>query len=159
MKNFFLAVFLGVVFSGCAFAGVVRNLPDSASPGQMITVYLDVDFGQARFGVVTEELPAGFKAINVSHGGKIIEENTTKIAWIWITKPQDRLQLEYRVVVPNETGMYSFGGIYSFENMTTIASISGDNTITIERSEQFPLIVVALVIIICIIACLWRLKK
>ena len=106
---------------------VKRTLPSSASPGDVITVKLDVKVGNASYYAIDEQVPAGWEIINTS--GDTTEEGHVK--WLVISGAKDTTYT-YSVKIPaNASGKAFFSGKYSMEGMSTEADIEGDNAIHI----------------------------
>jgi len=110
-----------------ADADVVRTLPSSASPGDVITVQLDVVVGSASYYAIDEQIPINWEIINTS--GDTTEPGHVK--WIVMSGVEDTTYT-YSVKIPtNASGKTFFNGKYQMSEMDASADISGDNAIQI----------------------------
>ena len=106
---------------------VIRTLPSSASPGDVITVKLDEEVGSASYYAIDEQVPAGWEIIDTT--GDTTEEGHVK--WIVVSGAKDTTYT-YSVKIPaNASGKAFFSGKYSMEGMSGEADIDGDNAIHI----------------------------
>jgi hypothetical protein len=124
-----LAFILSVPVSGIYASGmsVSRTLPSSASPGDVVTVRLDVKVGSASYYAIDEQVPAGWEIINTT--GDTTQKGHVK--WLVISGAKDTTYT-YSVKIPaNASGKAFFSGTYQMEGMSAPAEIGGDNAIQI----------------------------
>lgn len=106
---------------------VIRTLPSSASPGDVITVELDVEVGSASYYAIDEQVPAGWEIMNTT--GDTTEKGHVK--WLVVSGAKDTTYT-YSVKIPaTASGKAFFSGKYQMEGMSVEAGISGDTAIQI----------------------------
>ncbi len=117
---------------------VCRTLPDTAIPGETITVILDItDDGTADKTGILDTVPAGWVVSNPSWVGSIA--NTNSVFWFSPNAP-DITQLTYNVTIPvNATpGPYTFVGEFDLAtgDLDTYPIDCGDMTMDVEDATS-----------------------
>jgi hypothetical protein len=137
MAGIVLVVLLLGVSTAAATDTVTRTLPETAFPGDTITVSLTIDFDDQDAVdrlVITETVPAGWGIVDASDSG--ILATPGKVSWIIIevlgsTIPTDGAVFTYNVTVPSDaSGTCPFSGIYGTNTAGTNLDILGDADIT-----------------------------
>jgi len=117
---------------------ITRTLPETAFPGDTVTVSLAIDFDDQTAVdrlVITETVPAGWEIVDASNNG--ILTRSGKISWIIIgmlggTIPSDGAVFTYNVTVPPDaSGTYPFSGIYGTNTAGTNLNVLGDANLTV----------------------------
>ncbi len=134
-----MVVLLLGVSTAAATDTVTRTLPETAFPGDNVTVNLTINFDDQTAVdrlVITETVPAGWEIVDASNSG--ILTRSGKIFWIIIgtlggTIPPDGAVFTYNVTVPPDaSGTYPFSGIYGTNTAGTNLNVSGDANLTID---------------------------
>jgi len=151
--SFPLFVLLFVQFASAS--SVTRYLPDSAYPGQVIDVTLDVSLtGGESYYLLDEEVPSGWAIINHPED---TEEGHMK--WVVIQNAVSK-SYSYQAMAPQNEGTYTFSGTYMIEGMRTEGSVGGDDTIAVRSAAAYkpgfdtlivPIVILASLIITVII--------
>ncbi|MEA1944227.1 MAG: hypothetical protein U9N07_02640, partial [Euryarchaeota archaeon] len=138
MAGMVLVVLLLGVSTAVATDTVTRTLPETASPGDTITVSLTINFDDQTAVdrlVITETVPAGWEIVDASDSG--ILTTSGKVSWIIIevlddTIPADGAVFTYDVAVPPDaSGTYQFSGVYGTNTAGTNLDVLGDTDITV----------------------------
>lgn len=109
--------------------GISRSLPETAKPGETISVYLDVKIGSAKYYIIDEQVPDGWVVSEASNEGSFQQSGHVK--WAVISNAKDGI-ISYVVHVPvNAKGIYRFSGSYALEKGSTI-DISGSSGLNVE---------------------------
>jgi len=132
---------------------VTRDLPDMASPGDIITVRLEMEVDENNTPVavgITEYIPEGWIVKNISLDG-IFFHDPDRIEWLFwsLGNPVKDQSIIYAIQVPPNvtSGIYTFSGIvdtgYNTSNITGDSSItiitkcwSGENQYLLKRRNQ-----------------------
>ncbi len=157
------SLILFAIASDASASGVTRILPQTARPGENITVSIKVELtGGERYYLVEEIPPQGFEAFNPDNKGGI--DSSGHVKWASIMNPQSTT-LTYRLSIPEDTepGTYSFSGQYGMEGIDGLADIGGQSEITVVSGEAdyTPGIFAAIVIMVIavIVALVLKRKK
>ena len=139
MAAMVMIVLLLGVSTAAATDTVTRTLPETAFPGDNVTVNLTINFDDRTAVdrlVITETVPAGWEIVDASDSG--ILTTPGKISWMIIvvaggTIPPDGAVFTYNVTVPPDaSGTYPFSGIYGTNTAGTNLDILGDANLTID---------------------------
>ncbi|MBU0662277.1 MAG: fibronectin type III domain-containing protein [Candidatus Diapherotrites archaeon] len=120
------------------FAGndsVTRGIsPQTAEPGDIITISLVVDVDQADYYAFEDNLPAGWTVID---SGGMFSDEEGKIKWLVYQGAQDETK-QYTTQVPQgASGTYTFSGTYIFEGGSE-TTIQGQSTVTVGGGPPPP---------------------
>ncbi len=126
-------VTLSMISAAAAAPDVCRTLPDTAIPGDTITVILDItDDGTADKTGILDSVPAGWVVGNPSESGSIQNANT--VFWFNTNAPTVT-QLTYTVDIPDDAtlGQYTFVGEFDLVTggLDTNPINCGDMTINV----------------------------
>jgi hypothetical protein len=103
-------VTLSMISAAAAAPDVCRDLPDTAIPGEEITVILDItDDGTVDKTAIQDSVPAGWVVGEPSWVGSIANANT--VFWFFTNEPAVT-QVTYKVTIPDDAapGPYTFVG-------------------------------------------------
>jgi len=121
---------------------ITRTLPETAFPGDTVTVSLAIDFGNqntVHTFVLAETVPEGWEIVDASNNG--ILTRSGKILWIIIgtlggTIPPDGAVFMYNVTVPPDAnGTYTFSGVCGTNTAGTNLNVLGDANLTIDTCD------------------------
>jgi len=139
MAAMVMVVLLLGVSTAAATDTVTRTLPETAFPGDNVTVNLTINFDDRTAVdrlVITETVPAGWEIVDASDSG--ILTTPGKISWMIIvvaggTIPPDGAVFTYNVTVPPDaSGTYPFSGIYGTNTAGPNLDILGDANLAID---------------------------
>ena len=121
---------------------ITRTLPETAFPGDTVTVSLAIDFGNqntVHTFVLAETVPEGWEIVDASNNG--ILTRSGKIFWIIIgtlggTIPPDGAVFTYNVTVPPDAnGTYTFSGVCGTNTAGTNLNVLGDANLNIDTYD------------------------
>jgi len=132
---------------------ITRTLPASASPGNLVSVTLDISItGGETYYIVDEMVPNGWTVADEGTGDST---DPGHVKWVVIQNARNT-QYTYQARAPQTEGTYSFSGIYMFEGMKTEGTIGGQSSIAVAQASPFsslgswvvvPIIMIAAVIL------------
>jgi hypothetical protein len=129
-------VTLSMISAAAAAPDVCRTLPDSAIPGEEITVTLDITLDGADKTAIQDIVPAGWVVGNPSWVGSIANANTV----FWFNPGEPTVtQVTYDVTIPGDAapGPYTFVGEFDLATggLDTYPIVCGDMTIDVVAGE------------------------
>jgi len=142
MAAMVMIVLLLGVSTAAATDTVTRTLPETAFPGDNVTVNLTINFDDQTAVdrlVITETVPAGWEIVDASNCG--ILSTSGKISWVIIgmlggTIPPDGAVFTYNVTVPPDAnGTYTFSGVCGTNTAGTNLNVLGDANLNIDTYD------------------------
>src|SRR4030042_4439268 len=115
-------------------SSITRHVPDSAYPGQVVEVPLDVAVTGESHYLIDEALPAGWVVTDPGPEGSDIQPGHVK--WVVIQNAAST-SYTYEARAPDAEGSYAFSGTYMFEGMTTEGSIGGDRVVAVSSAAAY----------------------
>jgi hypothetical protein len=126
---------------------ITRSLPQTALPGETVSVSLDVSItGGEAFYLLDEKAPAGWTITSPGSGDPI---QPGHLKWVIIQNAANT-RYTYEVKAPAAEGDNAFSGIYMFQGMAAEGAIQGDSSIRVVSAlfkPGFDAIVAPLIIL------------
>lgn len=143
--KFVVGLLLAGVATGPA-TGTQRDLPESAVPGDTITVQITLDVPPGTTVVAAEDQPPpGWAVSNISNGGSF-DFATKKVKWGLFFGPSIPGTLTYQATAGSGSGC--FAGLVSYDGVDT--PITGDFcTVSIPAVSTWGAIVLSLALLVC----------
>jgi len=110
---------------------IKRHLPVSTNPDEIVNVTIEVYLASsgASTYAIEEYVPSGFTVIN-DGGGGTPSPNTLK--WIeFSSSPLPNKNFNYAIMAPQQSGQYTFFGVYQIEGMSNSTGIQGNDIMTV----------------------------
>lgn len=117
-----------------ATPSVERDLPQTAQPGAIINVSLNVDVGSSDYYVIDENIPYGWSVVNASDGGNF-NVDPSHVKWVKMGSVSNTMHT-YSVQIPtNASGVHTFNGEFNMRGMDHASSIDSDKQIEITSRD------------------------
>ena len=137
--------------AGASASSISRSLPKTVvAPGETIKVTLNVQIDGGEWYIVDEIIPEGFVASNPTGVGEGSTQDTGHVKYA-VLMNSETTQLGYDLTAPQETGTYSFAGMYGMQGLGGLLDIGGQNQVTVAESGDYTLAGAAAIIIIIIL--------
>jgi hypothetical protein len=132
-------------------SSISRSLPKTVvAPGETITVVLNVVVDNGEWYIVDEIIPTGFVASNPGGVGEGSTQDTGHVKY-HVLMNSENTQLTYDLTAPQETGTYSFAGVYGMQGVDGLLDIGGQGQITVAPPGDYTLVGAAAIIVIIIL--------